>query len=54
MVIVTKYDEATKAVIEAFNPPKVLVMSYKSDNALISQAKVGIAFEYGQDDSDGF
>jgi hypothetical protein len=50
-VIVTKYDEATRDIIAAINPPKVLYMKYKSDNALISQAKVGIAFEYGEDNS---
>lgn len=52
MVIVTKYDTATKELLEVFKPPKVLHMKYKSDNALISQAKVGIAFEYGKDDSE--
>lgn len=52
MVIVTKYDEETKRVLDLISPPKVLIMRYKSDNALISQAKIGIAFEYGLNDSE--
>lgn len=52
MVIVTKYDEETKRILELISPPKVLIMRYKSENALISQAKIGIAFEYGLDDSE--
>ncbi len=51
MLIVTKYDNKTKEIIDIINPPKVLYMKYKGDNALISQAKVGIAFEYGKDTS---
>ena len=51
MLIVTKYDENTKEIIDIIKPPKVLYMKYKSDNALISQAKIGIAFEYGKDTS---
>jgi succinylglutamate desuccinylase len=51
MLIVTKYDEATKEITELINPPTLLVMKYKNGNALISQAKVGIAFEYGKDNS---
>jgi succinylglutamate desuccinylase len=52
MVIVTKYDEPTKELLSLISPPRILVMRYRSDNALISQAKVGIAFEYGLDDSE--
>lgn len=51
MLIVTKYDEATKKLTDLINPPTLLVMKYKSGNALISQAKIGIAFEYGKDSS---
>lgn len=51
MLIVTKFDKATEDLIKIINPPKVLVMKYKNDKALISQAKVGIAFEYGVDTS---
>lgn len=51
MLIVTKLDGPTRRAIEAIAPPKVIVMGYKSGHALISQARVGIAFEYGQDQS---
>lgn len=51
MLIVTKFDKVTEDLIKIINPPKVLVMKYKNDKALISQAKVGIAFEYGMDTS---
>lgn len=51
MLIVTKLDDQTKKIIDIINPPKVLVMKYKNDKALISQAKIGIAFEYGKDSS---
>lgn len=51
MLIVTKYDNKTKEIIDIISPPKVLYMKYKGGNALISQAKIGIAFEYGKDTS---
>ena len=51
MVIVTSYNEATQNILAVFKPPKVLYMRYKANSALISQAKIGIAFEYGKDDS---
>ena len=51
MLIVTKYDEPTKEIINIIKSPKVLFMKYKSENAVISQAKIGIAFEYGKDGS---
>jgi len=51
VLIVTSYNQATKDIIDVIKPPKVLYMKYKGDNALISQAKVGIAFEYGKDSS---
>ena len=51
MIIVTKYDERTRAILDLIRPPKILCMKYKSENALISKAKIGIAFEYGKDDS---
>ena len=47
-LIVTKLDRATKKYIEAVKPRYVLVMKLGSDRALISQAKVGLAFEYGK------
>ncbi len=52
MLIVTSYNDDTKKIIDIINPPKVLYMKYKGGNALISQAKIGMAFEYGRDDSD--
>ncbi len=52
MVIVTNYNDETKLFLELIKPPKILIMKYKSGNALISQAKIGIAFEYGHDDSE--
>lgn len=52
MLIVTNYTEASKEIIGIIKPPKVLYMKYKGNNALISQAKVGIAFEYGKDTSE--
>ncbi len=51
MLIVTKINSETQEIIDTIKPPKVLLMKYKSDNALISAAKAGIAFEYGMDDS---
>lgn len=48
-VIVTKLDVNTKKYIEAIQPKYVLVMNTTKDNALISQAKIGLAFEYGKD-----
>ena len=48
-VIVTKLDGPTRSCIKAIQPKYVLVMSATKDNALISQAKIGIAFEYGKD-----
>ena len=49
-VIVTKLDVATKRCIEAIQPRHVLVMHMSKDTALISQANIGLAFEYGKDD----
>ena len=52
MLIVTKYDKATKEIVDIINPPKVLIMKYKNDKNLVSDAKIGIGFEYGMDKSD--
>lgn len=52
MVIVTKLSPETKELLHVFQPPKVLYMKYKGDRALISNAKIGIAFEYGLDTSE--
>ncbi|MBC8465242.1 MAG: succinylglutamate desuccinylase/aspartoacylase family protein [Parcubacteria group bacterium] len=50
-VIVTKLDTATKKCIEAIQPKHVLVMHISKNTALISQANIGLAFEYGKDDN---
>lgn len=48
-IIVTKLNSKTKRCLEAIQPKYVLVMNSSKDHALISQAKIGIAFEYGKD-----
>ena len=48
-VIVTRLDDRTLKYVKAIQPKYVLVMNATKDNALISQAKIGIAFEYGKD-----
>lgn len=48
-VIVTKLDGPTRNCIKSIQPKYVLIMSATKNNALISQAKIGIAFEYGKD-----
>lgn len=49
-IIVTKLDNNTQKCIDVIQPKYVLIMNSTKDNALISQAKIGIAFEYGKDD----
>ncbi len=48
-IIVTKFNKTTKEYIQIIQPKYVLVMKITNNNALISQAKVGLAFEYGKD-----
>ena len=48
-IIVTKIDDRTLQYIKAIHPKYVVIMNTTRDNALISQAKIGIAFEYGKD-----
>ena len=48
-LIVTKINQKTLKYIKIINPKYVLIMGATKNNALISQAKVGIAFEYGKD-----
>jgi succinylglutamate desuccinylase len=48
-LIVTKINKKTLEYIKIIQPKYVLIMSATKNNALISQAKVGIAFEYGKD-----
>lgn len=50
-IIVTKLTPQTKKLISVIGPKYVLIMKVTKNNALISQAKVGIAFEYGKDTS---
>lgn len=47
MLIVTKLNAETEECVCAINPPKVVLMDYMNEHALISKAKVGLAFEYG-------
>ncbi len=48
-VIVTKLDPATKELLQKLSPRNVLFMNMKPDRALISCARIGIAFEMGKD-----
>ena len=50
-IIVTKLDKNTLKYIKAIRPKYVLIMNATKNKALISQAKIGIAFEYGEDDN---
>jgi succinylglutamate desuccinylase len=50
-LIITKLNKATKEVIKIINPKYLLYMNFSKKHALISNAKVGIAFEYGKDES---
>lgn len=47
--IVTKLDTATRKCLEAIGPKYVLLMNATKDNCTVSQAKIGISFEYGND-----
>jgi len=49
-LIVTKLNEETLNCIKAIQPKNVLIMKSTENNALISMAKIGLAFEYGKDD----
>jgi succinylglutamate desuccinylase len=48
-IIITKFNKKTSEYIKAICPKYVLIMNATKTNALISQAKIGIAFEYGKD-----
>jgi succinylglutamate desuccinylase len=48
-IIVTKLDQKTLQYVQVIRPRHVLVMKITSRRALVSQAKVGLAFEYGKD-----
>ena len=48
-LIVTKLNKETLKYIKIIQPKYALIMNITKDNALISGAKIGLAFEYGQD-----
>jgi len=48
-LIITKLNKRTSEVIKVINPKYLLWMNISRKNALISNAKVGVAFEYGKD-----
>jgi succinylglutamate desuccinylase len=48
-LMVTRINKKTAALVQSINPRRVLVMSETKNNALISNANIGIGFEYGKD-----
>ena len=48
-LIVTKLSKKTKQYINVIRPKYLLQMNATKNNALISNARVGVAFEYGKD-----
>lgn len=48
-LIVTNLNKKTKELIGVIGPKYLLYMKVTKNNALISNAKIGIAFEYGKD-----
>ena len=50
-IIVTRLDERVLKYLKIIKPKYVLIMTVTENSALISQAKIGIAFEYGKDRS---
>ncbi len=48
-IIVTQLEDKTRDYIKRIGPRYVLVMNATKNNALISNAKIGIGFEYGKD-----
>lgn len=48
-MITTKLSPSTRKLAVAAHAPRLLVMEITKNNALISHAKLGIAFEYGND-----
>ncbi|MBU1545109.1 MAG: succinylglutamate desuccinylase/aspartoacylase family protein [Patescibacteria group bacterium] len=50
-IIVTNLNDETLKYVKAIQPKYVLIMNATKNNALISQAKIGIAFEYGKDNN---
>lgn len=50
-LITTKMNTRLRELINTVGPKRVVVMKATKNNALISNAKLGIAFEYGRDGS---
>lgn len=50
-VIITKLDRETQKYLDIISPKYVLLMAGNKSDALISQAKVGLAFEYGNENN---
>lgn len=50
-LIVTDFFPAMKPLLKIISPKRVIYMNTKKPNALMSSAKLGIAFEYGKDKS---
>ncbi len=50
-LIVTDFFPAMKPLLETISPKRVIYMNTKKQNALMSSAKLGVAFEYGKDKS---
>lgn len=48
-IIITKDTKGTMQLLNVIKPKYVLYMSMNKQNALISSAKIGLAFEYGKD-----
>jgi succinylglutamate desuccinylase len=48
-IITTKLDKKTKNILNLVRPKNVLVMKISARHALISGAKIGLAFEYGKE-----
>lgn len=51
-LIVTKLNDKIKEIIKIISPKLVLVMKATGNKALMSQSKIGIAFEYGKDNKE--
>lgn len=51
-LIVTDYSREVKPLLKAISPKRVIFMTATKSNALISSAKIGIGFEYGNDKSE--
>ncbi|MEK7614146.1 MAG: succinylglutamate desuccinylase/aspartoacylase family protein [Patescibacteria group bacterium] len=50
-LIITTFKSSMKPLIQTINPKRIIYMKATKSNALISEARVGIGFEYGKDKS---